>query len=118
MRLNLRLFSFAKTSSSPANTLNSIRRSLLLYNCLKPRIKSHTPVESNPCVSTMAVPAPVFSTPFQPYIYQGPQEASVPSQILRGEAQVVWITSKPEGKIIAKPDPMCLMSRFIEIENA
>ncbi|KAL5183877.1 hypothetical protein HKD37_17G047681 [Glycine soja] len=62
--------------------------------------------------------APFFSTPFQPYVYQSPQDAIIPFQILGGEAQVVQIMLKPQEKIIAKPGSMCFMSGSIEMENA
>ncbi|KAE8055870.1 hypothetical protein FH972_012684 [Carpinus fangiana] len=61
--------------------------------------------------------APFFSTPFQPYVYQSPQDAVIPFQILGGEAQVVQIMLKPQEKIIAKPGSMCFMSGSIEMEN-
>lgn len=47
--------------------------------------------------------APFFSTPFQPYVYQSPQAAVVPFQILGGEAQIVQIMLKPQEKVTAKP---------------
>ncbi|QHO49296.1 uncharacterized protein DS421_1g12780 [Arachis hypogaea] len=62
--------------------------------------------------------APFFSTPFQPYVYQSPQDAITPFQILGGEAQVVQIMLKPQEKIIAKPGSMCFMSGSIEMENS
>ncbi|KAL9326729.1 hypothetical protein ACSQ67_007374 [Phaseolus vulgaris] len=62
--------------------------------------------------------APFFSTPFQPYVYQSPQDAIIPFQILGGEAQVVQIMLKPQERIIAKPGSMCFMSGTIEMENA
>ncbi|CAL0312309.1 unnamed protein product [Lupinus luteus] len=62
--------------------------------------------------------APFFSTPFQPYIYQSPEDAIIPFQILGGEAQVVQIMLKPQEKVIAKPGSMCFMSGSIEMENA
>ncbi|KAF4374728.1 hypothetical protein CsatB_004249 [Cannabis sativa] len=61
--------------------------------------------------------APFFSTPFQPYVYQSPQDAVIPFQILGGEAQVVQIMLKPEEKVVAKPGSMCYMSGSIEMEN-
>ncbi|XP_030947193.1 uncharacterized protein LOC115971416 [Quercus lobata] len=61
--------------------------------------------------------APFFSTPFQPYVYQSPQDAVIPFQILGGEAQVVQIMLKPQEKVVAKPGSMCFMSGFIEMEN-
>ncbi|GLT35105.1 hypothetical protein SLA2020_095840 [Shorea laevis] len=61
--------------------------------------------------------APFFSTPFQPYVYQSPQEAVIPFQILGGEAQVVQIMLKPQEKVVAKPGSMCFMSGSIEMEN-
>ncbi|XP_028960372.2 uncharacterized protein [Malus domestica] len=48
--------------------------------------------------------APFFSTPFQPFVYQSPQDAVIPFQILGGEAQLVQIMLKPEEKVIAKPE--------------
>ncbi|XP_028121506.1 uncharacterized protein LOC114318751 [Camellia sinensis] len=61
--------------------------------------------------------APFFSTPFQPYVYQSPQEAMIPFQILGGEAQIVQIMLKPQEKVIAKPGSMCYMSGSIQMEN-
>ncbi|XP_042518681.1 uncharacterized protein LOC122092432 isoform X1 [Macadamia integrifolia] len=61
--------------------------------------------------------APFFSTPFQPYVYQSPQSAVVPFQILGGEAQIVQIMLKPQEKVIAKPGSMCYMSGSILMEN-
>ncbi|KAL5748449.1 hypothetical protein ACOSP7_025490 [Xanthoceras sorbifolium] len=61
--------------------------------------------------------APFFSTPFQPYVYQSPQDAVIPFQILGGEAQVVQIMLKPQEKVIARPGSMCFMSGSIEMEN-
>ncbi|KAL6183436.1 PREDICTED: uncharacterized protein LOC101296864 [Fragaria vesca subsp. vesca] len=61
--------------------------------------------------------APFFSTPFQPYVYQSPQDAMIAFQILGGEAQLVQIMLKPEEKVIAKPGSMCFMSGSIEMEN-
>lgn len=61
--------------------------------------------------------APFFSTPFQPFVYQSPQEAVTPFQILGGEAQIVQIMLKPQEKIIAKPGSMCYMSGSIQMEN-
>ncbi|XP_050376232.1 uncharacterized protein LOC126793679 [Argentina anserina] len=61
--------------------------------------------------------APFFSTPFQPYVYQSPQDAMIPFQILGGEAQLVQIMLKPEEKVVAKPGSMCFMSGSIEMEN-
>ncbi|XP_057478424.1 uncharacterized protein LOC130765862 [Actinidia eriantha] len=63
--------------------------------------------------------APFFSTPFQlqPYVYQSPQQAVIPFQILGGEAQIVQIMLKPQEKVIAKPGCMCYMSGSIQIEN-
>ncbi|XP_022996176.1 uncharacterized protein LOC111491483 isoform X3 [Cucurbita maxima] len=61
--------------------------------------------------------APFFSTPFQPYVYQSPQDAMTPFQILGGEAQVVQIMLKPQEKVIARPGSMCFMSGSIEMEN-
>ncbi|KAI9111078.1 hypothetical protein K1719_017953 [Acacia pycnantha] len=61
--------------------------------------------------------APFFTTPFQPYVYQSPQDAITPFQILGGEAQVVQIMLKPEEKVVARPGSMCFMSGSIEMEN-
>lgn len=61
--------------------------------------------------------APFFSTPFQPYVYQSPQDAVIPFQILGGEAQVLQIMLKPQEKVIAKPGSMCFMSGSIEMDN-
>ncbi|OWM86422.1 hypothetical protein CDL15_Pgr021509 [Punica granatum] len=47
--------------------------------------------------------APFFSTPFQPYVYQSPQDVVTPFQILGGEAQLVQVMLKPQEKIIARP---------------
>ncbi|KAL7160473.1 hypothetical protein ABFS83_01G097300 [Erythranthe nasuta] len=65
--------------------------------------------------SSMA--APFFSTPFQPFVYQSPQDAVTPFQILGGEAQIVQIMLKPQEKIIAKPGSMCYMSGSVQMEN-
>ncbi|KAE9615289.1 putative mitochondrial biogenesis protein AIM24 [Lupinus albus] len=62
--------------------------------------------------------APFFSTPFQPYVYQSPEDAIIPFQILGGEAQVVQIMLKLNERIVAKPGSMCFMSGSIEMENA
>ncbi|KAJ0049076.1 uncharacterized protein LOC116105625 [Pistacia vera] len=61
--------------------------------------------------------APFFSTPFQPYVYQSPQDAVIPFQILGGEAQVVQIMLNPQEKVIARPGSMCFMSGSVEMEN-
>ncbi|XP_057511793.1 uncharacterized protein LOC130793951 isoform X1 [Actinidia eriantha] len=61
--------------------------------------------------------APCFSTPFQPYVYQSPQEAVIAFQILGGEAQIVQIMLKPQEKVISKPGTMCYMSGSIQMEN-
>ncbi|KAF8380527.1 hypothetical protein HHK36_028014 [Tetracentron sinense] len=72
--------------------------------------------------------APFFSTPFQPYVYQSPQAAMIPFQILGGEAQIVQIMLKPQEKVIAKPGKfpstgspfygsMCYMSGSVQMEN-
>ncbi|KAL9433838.1 hypothetical protein AB3S75_028640 [Citrus x aurantiifolia] len=61
--------------------------------------------------------APFFSTPFQPYVYQSPQDAVIPFQILGGEAQVVQIMLKPQEKVVARPGSMCFMSGSMEMEN-
>ncbi|XP_057977143.1 uncharacterized protein LOC131164167 [Malania oleifera] len=61
--------------------------------------------------------APFFSTPFQPYVYQSPQEALTPFQILGGEAQIVQIMLKPQEKVIARPGSMCYTSGSIQMEN-
>ncbi|KAK4729045.1 hypothetical protein R3W88_022033 [Solanum pinnatisectum] len=61
--------------------------------------------------------APFFSTPFQPFVYQSPQDAVTPLQILGGEAQIVQIMLKPQERIIAKPGSMCYMSGSIQMEN-
>ncbi|KAI8546608.1 hypothetical protein RHMOL_Rhmol07G0132300 [Rhododendron molle] len=81
--------------------------------------------------------APFFSTPFQPYVYQSPQQDVTPFQILGGEAQIVQIMLKPQEKVIAKPGEfiwlgaftvnrklsdspagsMCYMSGSIQMEN-
>ncbi|KAK9698812.1 hypothetical protein RND81_08G132700 [Saponaria officinalis] len=61
--------------------------------------------------------APFFNTPFQPYVYQSPQEAVTPFQILGGEAQIVQIMLKPQEKVIARPGSMCYTSGSIQIDN-
>ncbi|XP_056174595.1 uncharacterized protein LOC115689230 isoform X3 [Syzygium oleosum] len=61
--------------------------------------------------------APFFSTPFQPYVYQSPQDAVIPFQILGGEAQVVQIMLKSQEKVVARPGSMCFMSGSIEMDN-
>ncbi|GMH28910.1 hypothetical protein Nepgr_030753 [Nepenthes gracilis] len=61
--------------------------------------------------------APFFSTPFQPYVYQSPQDAVIPFQILGGEAQIVQIMLKPQEKVIARPGSVCYTSGSIQIEN-
>lgn len=61
--------------------------------------------------------APALTTPFQPYVYQSPQAALTPFQILGGEAQVVQVMLKPQEKIHAKPGSMCYMSASIKMEN-
>ncbi|KAL1565145.1 hypothetical protein AAHA92_07398 [Salvia divinorum] len=61
--------------------------------------------------------APFFSTPFQPFVYQSPQDTITPFQILGGEAQIVQIMLKPQEKVIAKPGSMCYMSGSIQMEN-
>ncbi|XP_047945577.1 uncharacterized protein LOC125192146 [Salvia hispanica] len=61
--------------------------------------------------------APFFSTPFQPFVYQSPQDAVTPFQILGGEAQIVQVMLKPQEKVIAKPGSMCYMSGSIQMEN-
>ncbi|CAF1919614.1 unnamed protein product [Brassica oleracea var. botrytis] len=64
------------------------------------------------------MPAPFFSTPFQPYVYQSQQDTVTPFQILGGEAQVVQIMLKSEERVIAKPvGSMCYMSGSVEMEN-
>lgn len=61
--------------------------------------------------------APALSTPFQPYVYQSPQAAIIPFQILGGEAQIVQVMLKSQEKIAAKPGSMCYMSASIQMEN-
>ncbi|KAJ0826105.1 putative mitochondrial biogenesis protein AIM24 [Helianthus annuus] len=61
--------------------------------------------------------APFFSTPFQPFVYQSPEDAVTSFQILGGEAQIVQIMLKPEDKVSAKPGCMCYMSGSIQMEN-
>lgn len=61
--------------------------------------------------------APFFSTSMQPYVYQSPQDAMTPFQILGSEAQIVQIMLKPQEKIIAKPGSMCYMSGSIQMDN-
>ncbi|GAA0171253.1 hypothetical protein LIER_25333 [Lithospermum erythrorhizon] len=61
--------------------------------------------------------APFFSTAFQPFVYQSPQDAVTPFQILGSEAQIVQIMLKPQEKVIARPGSMCYMSGSIQMEN-
>ncbi|ERM93499.1 uncharacterized protein LOC18421401 [Amborella trichopoda] len=61
--------------------------------------------------------APFFSTPLQPYVYQSPQSAITPFQILGGEAQIVQIMLKENEKIVAKPGSMCYMSESVRMDN-
>ncbi|CAM8985250.1 unnamed protein product [Rhodiola kirilowii] len=61
--------------------------------------------------------APFFNTPFQPYVYQSPEDAFIPFQILGGEAQIVQIMLKPEEKVTARPGSICYMSGSMEMEN-
>jgi len=61
--------------------------------------------------------APSLSTPFQPYVYQSPQAAVTPFQILGGEAQILQIMLKPHEKVVAKPGTMCYMSGSVQMEN-
>uniref|UniRef100_A0A7N0U048 Altered inheritance of mitochondria protein 24, mitochondrial n=1 Tax=Kalanchoe fedtschenkoi TaxID=63787 RepID=A0A7N0U048_KALFE len=61
--------------------------------------------------------APFFTTPFQPYVYQSPEDVVIPFQILGGEAQIVQIMLKPDEKVIARPGSICYMSGSMEMEN-
>ncbi|XP_078430913.1 uncharacterized protein LOC144702757 [Wolffia australiana] len=61
--------------------------------------------------------APVFSTPFQPYVYQSPQESVTAFQILGGDSQIVQIMLKPQEKVTAKPGSMCYMSGSIQMDT-
>ncbi|KAL9265599.1 hypothetical protein AKJ16_DCAP10574 [Drosera capensis] len=61
--------------------------------------------------------APFFTTPFQPYVYQGPQDAVIPFQILGEEAQIVQIMLKSQEKVTARPGSMCYTSGSIQMEN-
>ncbi|KAL0331526.1 UNVERIFIED_CONTAM: hypothetical protein Sangu_1698100, partial [Sesamum angustifolium] len=78
--------------------------------------------------------APFFSTPFQPFVYQSPQDAVTPFQILGGEAQIVQIMLKPQEKLLqslsgvvhhgnqaglsrGELGSMCYMSGSIQMEN-
>ncbi|XP_058091002.1 uncharacterized protein LOC131237312 isoform X5 [Magnolia sinica] len=61
--------------------------------------------------------APFFSTPFQPYVYQSPEAAFIPFQILGGEAQIVQIMLKSQERVTAKPGSMCYMSGSIQMDN-
>ncbi|XP_021757814.1 uncharacterized protein LOC110722821 [Chenopodium quinoa] len=61
--------------------------------------------------------APFFNTPFQPYVYQSPQDAVTPFQILGGEAQIVQIMLKPQEKVIARPGSMCYTSGSVQMDN-
>ncbi|CAA2973885.1 Mitochondrial biogenesis AIM [Olea europaea subsp. europaea] len=60
--------------------------------------------------------APFFSTPL-PFVYQSPQDAVTPFQILGSEAQIVQIMLKPQEKVIAKPGTICYMSGSVQMEN-
>ncbi|ONK67532.1 uncharacterized protein A4U43_C05F1020 [Asparagus officinalis] len=61
--------------------------------------------------------APFFSTPFQPYVYQGAEAAVTPFQIIGGEAQIVQIMLKSQEKVTAKPGTMCYTSGSIQLDN-
>ncbi|KAG9139468.1 hypothetical protein Leryth_026243 [Lithospermum erythrorhizon] len=61
--------------------------------------------------------APFYSTAFQPFVYQSPQDAVTPFQILGSEAQIVQIMLKPQEKVISRPGSMCYMSGSIQMEN-
>ncbi|XP_022860664.1 uncharacterized protein LOC111381154 isoform X2 [Olea europaea var. sylvestris] len=61
--------------------------------------------------------APFFSTHFQPFVYQSPQDAVTPFQILGSEAQIVQLMLKPQEKVIGKPGTMCYMSGSVQMEN-
>ncbi|KAM0937125.1 putative mitochondrial biogenesis protein AIM24 [Dioscorea sansibarensis] len=60
--------------------------------------------------------APFFSTPWQPYVYQSPQNAVTPFQIFGGDGQIVQIILKSEEKAFAKPGTMCYMSGSIQMD--
>ncbi|XP_072974219.1 uncharacterized protein [Typha angustifolia] len=61
--------------------------------------------------------APFFSTPFQPYVYQSPQEVVTAFQILGGDSQIVQIMLKSQEKVTAKPGTMCFTSGSIQMDN-
>ncbi|XP_020097148.1 uncharacterized protein LOC109716225 [Ananas comosus] len=61
--------------------------------------------------------APFFSTPFQPYVYQSPQDAVTAFQILGGDSQIVQIMLKSQEKVTAKPGTLCYMSGSIQMDN-
>lgn len=69
------------------------------------------------CVFLSPMAAPFFNTPFQPYVYQSPQDAVTPFQILGGEAQIVQIMLKPQEKVIARPGSMCYTSGSVQMDN-
>ncbi|KAJ0974103.1 hypothetical protein J5N97_016068 [Dioscorea zingiberensis] len=60
--------------------------------------------------------APFFSTPMQPYVYQGPDNAVTPFQILGGDGQIVQIMMKSHELVTAKPGTMCYTSGSIHID--
>ncbi|KAJ7542855.1 hypothetical protein O6H91_09G015000 [Diphasiastrum complanatum] len=60
--------------------------------------------------------APALSTPFQPYVYQSPQAAVTPFQILGGEAQIVQVMLKPQDHIVSRSGSLCYMSGSIQVE--
>ncbi|EPS69710.1 hypothetical protein M569_05054 [Genlisea aurea] len=61
--------------------------------------------------------SPFYSTPFQPFVYQSPQDAVTPFQILGGEAQIVQIMLRPQERITARHGSMCYMSGFVHMDN-
>ncbi|KAL8142747.1 hypothetical protein V2J09_015779 [Rumex salicifolius] len=61
--------------------------------------------------------APFYNSPFQPYVYQSPQDAVIPFQILGGEAQIIQIMLKQQEKVIARPGTMCYTSGSIQMDN-
>ncbi|CAA0807610.1 Tryptophan RNA-binding attenuator protein-like [Striga hermonthica] len=61
--------------------------------------------------------APFFSTPFQPFVYQSPQDAVTPFQILGGEAQIVQLRRSYSLLYGCIPGSMCYMSGSIQMDN-
>ncbi|RLN18599.1 uncharacterized protein C2845_PM02G05190 [Panicum miliaceum] len=61
--------------------------------------------------------APFFSTPFQPYVYQGQQGSVTAFQISGGDVQVLQVMLKSQEKLTAKPGTMCYMSGNMQMDN-